>query len=273
MTAKVDDMQHRMAADVAAIEKMTKEMQANCKLMIRMAQARLRHAEQELPRFQDLRDQLADKRQSPEGAYYFASVDALCRVFEGMGEGAMIAIELSEHNLKVLERGDHDAVGQLRSPKEHLGFLTSRARYALAMASYLWLQYANGVDVLLRATTGETAIDAGSPEEEATRAGWAEALRQAMRSDRELFRLVGQIGTDLSGAQALIGWARGAFEAQAGLPAEARLARLRDPDWEKLNGSLTALSELPEKLKPYPVLSRFFQPADQLDPAAFEALS
>lgn len=233
---------------------------------LKVARERLAHAETELARSADLKARLEPSKDLPQVVEHYEKMRLLSEVHTQMQ--AMMAIEVAilERNYKEIDvipmlelRPDYpqDLNPVVVPPHTDLGYIEHRTRMDVALLDYHWYRNRRGLDVVMRAAGVELqAYEAG--EEEATQAAAAEELKQAMQGDRETAILVGKLGPELEEAYALLDWAKDSLQTLGQLPAAAKREALADPDWAKLNGRVTQLLELAERVQNVPALAPLF---------------
>lgn len=233
---------------------------------LKVARERLAHAERELERSADLKARLEPSKDLPQVVEHYEKMRLLSDVYTEMK--AMMAIEVGilEKNYKEIDqipmlelRADYpqDLNPVVQPPHLDLGYIERRTRMDVALLEYHWYRNRRGLDTVMRAAGVETpAYEAG--EEEATQAAAADALKQAMQGDKETLILVGKLGPELEEAYALLDWAKESLQTLGQLPAAAKREALADPDWAKLNGRVTQLLELAERVHTMPALAPLF---------------
>jgi hypothetical protein len=160
-------------------------------------------------------------------------------------------------NLGPLDVEPPPAVPRFPIVAEDLAYLEARARYHTITLTYHWLRNRLGLEVILRATGYEPAVTGNEVwETEVTRR--ADALRAAMKGDKDFMILAGKLGSELNDARALLDWGRGSLRTVGQLPDGPRRKALEDPDWAKLNGAMQVVLDAPERAKTFPALEQAF---------------
>jgi hypothetical protein len=140
---------------------------------------------------------------------------------------------------------------------DDLAYLEARARFHTVTLTYHWLRNRLGLEVILRATGFEPAVTGNELwESEITKR--ADALRNAMKGDKEFMILAGKLGSELNEARALLDWGRGSLRTVGQLPEGPRRKALADTDWAKLNGAVQVVLDAPDRAKTFPALEQAF---------------
>jgi hypothetical protein len=139
----------------------------------------------------------------------------------------------------------------------------------LGLALFHWMLNLDGIDMVLRATSGRSVVTFKTKVAEAPYKQRGDALKEAMAGDRPLALFVAKVGTDLADAEALIEWAKATLIRIQQLPDDAKRSALADEEWAKLNGSVSFLSSLAEKARAHAALAPHFA-EPQPGPLPFE---
>lgn len=233
---------------------------------LKVARERLAHADQELARSASLKERLEPNKDHPQVVEHYEKMRLLSEVYAEMKAMMDVEVTLLERNFKEIDaipmlelRPDYpqDLNPVVVAPHLDLGYIEHRTRMDVALLAYHWYRNRRSLDVVMRAAGVELAgYEAG--EEEATQAAAGEQLKQAMQGDREAQILVGKLGPELEEAYALLDWARDSLQTLGQLPNPARREALADPDWAKLNGRVTQILELSERVQGVPALAPLF---------------
>lgn len=231
---------------------------------IRLAEERLAYAEERLEEARAVRAQLEAYADDPEGARHLADVQALGTAFGAMRRMMEIELACHRHNMAQLEMNlqKPPANFALRMPADHLDYLEARVYMDVHMAILQLTAFLDGVDTVLRATSGDPAIVPSSDEELIARRSRASALRAGMKEHPELERLVQQLSQELQETLALLEWGKGALATLPQLPPPAQRSVLEDADWARLNGRVTYLQGVPARVAAHPELAALFPPAE-----------
>jgi hypothetical protein len=212
------------------------------------------------------RDKVAPKRD--EHPALFGRLEVLVEVFGQLANLKAAQIACYERGLAELEAIgplDSDAppagVPALPQAADDLTFLEARARLDAALLDYYWRYHAAGLEAVLRAS-GNEATPAGADEEAVN--GHVEALRQALKTDKELLIMLGRLGGELLEARALLEWGASSLKTVGQLPEGARRQALTDNDWAKLNASVQLLLTLGGRVKGIPALAALFEPLEPI---------
>lgn len=193
------------------------------------------------------------------------------RMMEIQGEYDRKNLALAEQGLELAANAGEDphvwikldqagmlAPYKFTSPLENVEFLEARAQANHYFGLQHWMNSLDGIDAILRATTGQKAIVCQTRFEEAGRAKLAEIFKQAMAEDQQLTVQMGKWGTELQETMAYFDWASNALKGLQGKPADARRAVLADPEWQKLNGRVVVLATLTERVQAFPAIAEYF---------------
>jgi hypothetical protein len=222
-----------------------------------LARQQLEAASAELARYERLRRELEPRKDHPTGAYHDRNIALMCTIQWNLKRGAERVFELCSQNVEML--GDPDAdYTAVRVPGRDPIFLETRCRLEVALGTFHWIRNANAIDALLRAFCREQIVTPQSAEEEATRAAWAEQLKEAAKADRTLFLRLTTLAAELQETRAYLVWAKDALERLDALSGEARAAVVRDADWGKLYAKIAQLNALDEHVAGQPMLARIF---------------
>lgn len=264
---KLAEAQGSLTSQVA---KLKKQFAYNQKL----AQDRLDYATKELATIEAVQKKLAAFRQHLAGSHHFNNMSLLGRVYEGVREMMTIELAAHTHNLELLEAASEtvEEAPAFRVPIEEAEYLEARCKLDLALVLFHWIQNAEGVDVLMRATVNEMAIDCQSLEEEDMRHQRAYELQSTLMRDREWAKTLGQLGLELQETRALIEWAQSNLKSIAQLPAQARKHAVSDPDWAKLNAKVLFLGDIFQRMQAFPQLAKYF-PKPEPTPLPYEQVA
>lgn len=241
---------------------------------LKLAQDRLQFATKELAAAKSTLVQLEPFRAEPEGAMHYRDVESLCKVYACVRRLMQLEVECHQHNLEQLEREWSDVPDELpfRVPQQEVGYLEVRSFLDLTLASFYCTQSVEGLDAVLRATVGLKAIQCRDAADEARCVARANALRQAMKGNKALMQLVGQLANEFQETMALLEWGQTNLRRAYELPPQEKLKALGDEDWAKLNGKVVWLGELPRKVKPFAELAPYF-PEIEPPPVPFELVA
>lgn len=148
--------------------------------------------------------------------------------------------------------------GAYQVAHEDLRYIEARAGLDVAMLAYHWFRQRYGLDLLLRIHFNERALSEADGIHEARQAENARSLQQAMTQDKDLMVLIGKLASDAQEAQALLEWGKASVKDFEALPAEVKRQRLADRDWALLNGKLTMLLGLSERVAQVSALAVHF---------------
>lgn len=242
---------------------------------IKLAQDRLAFATKEMEGARELRGKLEPHKNDPEGGMHHQNAELLFRIYGALKRMMEIEVNIHKHNLAALEELEKagqespDAISDelaLRYPEKDADYLEARVFLDVHLATFHLLSHLEGVDLLLRATSPDLkAIEPQDAEQEARLKAAAEELKAAMAGDKELAVGVTQLGNDLQEALALLEWGRATLQTIPQLPAPSKRSTLEDADWQKLNGKVVFLGELPAKAQKFPQLAGLFPPTEQVD--------
>lgn len=197
----------------------------------------------------------------PEGGFHYRSAVAFQRA--KAAEARMIEVQLDclDHNFKLAQSGPPEAWDGTGSPfrdaASEPAYALARATMDYYLAAFYWLQRLEWVDTLLRAVGHEPAIAPHNPEDEATRAERAQALKARLTADKETQIAAMRLAEELNLAQATLPWAKTALARLEVMPRAEQQVLLADPDWMKLNGAMRTLEALPQSLAALPGLADF----------------
>lgn len=239
---------------------------------VKSAQDRLAFARKELAELDDRRTKLLAHQQKAGADYLLANVDVLRLVFSSVAMMMDETIACNRHNLELVSSEQLPEQAVFRVPQHEGAFLYARSRLDLALALLGWYQYAEGIDVVLRAAVGAQAIQPRNAAEEAERAARAQALKQAVQSDRDMAILLGRLGTELQEAEALIEWAKSALARLRDQPPALKRPAFADTDWAKLNGKAVFMATLGDTVAAFPALARYF-PRQNAAPLPYDELA
>jgi hypothetical protein len=225
---------------------------------IKLAKDRLAYATRELAEVEGKGKALEPVRDRPEGAYHATNMELLRHAYASMKRMMEIQLEANQHNLAIVETDPMPTNPAYRVPDQELNYLEARGYMTVAFGMFLWIQLAEGVETILRASGQAGTIQGGTEEDEANRQAQADALRQATGKDRNLAITLGQWGSELQDAYRLIEWGKATLGRLAELSPEEKRTALEVGDWGKLNARVTFLGELPGKVKPYPAAAALF---------------
>lgn len=230
----------------------------------KLAEERLAYADQRLEEARALRTQLEAYADDPEGARHLADVQALGTVFGATRRMMEIELACHRYNLAQLEMNlqKPPADFALRLPGNDLDYMEARVYLDVHMAILQVTAFLDGVDMVLRATSGEPAIVPSSDDELVARRSRASALRAAMKEDAALEVLVQQLSAELQEAIALLEWGKGNLAKLHQLPPPAQRSVLADPDWARLNGRVNYLQGVPVRVAAHPHLAALFPAAE-----------
>ncbi|MFN3429788.1 MAG: hypothetical protein ACK46X_07530 [Candidatus Sericytochromatia bacterium] len=263
---KLADTQGALSAQVA---KLKKQFTYNQKL----AQDRLDFAVKELATIEGIQKKLAAFRQHLAGSHHFNNMSLLARVYEAVKEMMTIELAAHQHNLEVLEsESPLEEKPAFRVPVEDAEYLEARCKLDLALVLFHWIQNAEGIDVIMRATVNEMAIDCRDLEEEDMRHQRAYEMQSTLMRDREWAKTLGQIGLELQETRALIEWAQSNLKSIASLPAQARKHAVSDADWAKLNAKVLFLGDIFQRMQAFPALAKHF-PKPEPTPLPYEQVA
>lgn len=251
--------------DIAQAQAKAKQVHTQAKLrftrMLQEAQKRLAYAESELKRVEGARDGLANN-QAQRGGFHHTNMVLLAHVHGALRRMMQLQIEAYRHNLGLVSGEALPEAPKYRVPEEEVAYQEARAFFDLTTGMFTWIQLAEGIDLLLRATGSGSTVVGADAAEEAKRDAQASALMGAMADDLPLKRFVGGTGPRLAEVNQQLEWARGAMEGlrQAKGP-DAKRMLLSDPSWPKLAGAVRFLGELSEKARAFPSLQAHFPEA------------
>jgi hypothetical protein len=209
------------------------------------------------------RDAAEPHKDRPEGLEMFARMSLVAEIYLQFGRMKEREIAVYQESINLVDNlGPLDvepppAVPRFPIVAEDLAYLEARARYHTITLTYHWLRNRLGLEVILRATGYEPAVTGNEVwETEVTRR--ADALRAAMKGDKDFMILAGKLGSELNDARALLDWGRGSLRTVGQLPDGPRRKALEDPDWAKLNGAMQVVLDAPERAKTFPALEQAF---------------
>ncbi|MFP5503335.1 MAG: hypothetical protein ACLGIN_12675 [Candidatus Sericytochromatia bacterium] len=257
---------------IAHIEKQAGKAKQRFATVIKTAGDRLKYAEEQLAKIEEVRQKLADHQDDPEGRYHGVNMELLHRVFTATKKMMEIQIHCATQNMAASETISPLEETRLLFPEDSAEFMEARSRADVCMALFYWNDMLHGIDAIMRVTVNEPVIDCQSTEEEEARAKLADELREAMKADKNLAMLMQQLGSELHETTALLDWAKDTLRSLKDLPAESRRSLLQDPDWAKVNGKVILLGELGTKVKAYPLLAELI-PEEEQTPLPFEPWS
>lgn len=197
----------------------------------------------------------------PEGNFHYKCALAFQRAKAAEGRMIEIQLECIAHNAQLATSGppeNWDGEGSpFRDAASEPAYGVARATMDYYLAGFFWLQRLELSDALLRAVGHEGAIVAHNPEEEATRAERAAALKAILMAEKETQIAAVRLAEELNLAQAILPWAKTALARLELMPAAEQRVMLADPDWNKLNGAMRALEALPGAIAALPGLADF----------------
>jgi hypothetical protein len=209
------------------------------------------------------RDAAEATKDTPEGLEIHARMSLVSEIHLQLGRMKEREIAVYQQCLDLLagvgplDRDPPPAVPSFPAVQDDLAYLEARARYHTITLTYHWLRNRLGLEVLLRATGNEPAVTGNELwEGEVTKR--ADALRNAMKGDKDFMILVGKLGAELNDARALLDWGRSSLRTMSQLPEGPRRKALQDPDWAKLNGAMEVVLDAPERAKTFPALDQSF---------------
>jgi hypothetical protein len=276
-----EEARAKLEEAVAYVGKQVSKAKKQFAYNIKLAQDRLAYANKEVEGAKEMRSKLEPHRADPEGAHHYNNSELLVRVYSATKRMMELEVGIHKHNLAVVE--DLEKKGEeapdtitgelpLRYPDQDPDYLEARVFLDVHLAMFHVLSHLEGVDLLLRVTSDQKAIEPQSEEEEAQRQAGADALKAAMKDNRELAVLVTQLGNDLAEALALLEWGKATLATIPQLPGPAKKAALEDTDWQKLNGKVVFLGELPAKAQKFPELAGLF-PAEEVEPLPYDMVA
>lgn len=226
-----------------------------------LARASLARVEEELAALEAQRGRLERYKDHPEGGYHYLNILALCRAKAAHRKLLQIELACLEHNMGLATGGPpEDWEGEsspFRDAEADPGYGLARATMDYYLAGFYWLRHLEHADALLRAAGDEPAVRPHNEAEEALRAERAEKLQAIAKADPEAQKALVRLTEDMRLAQALLPWAKEALAGLEAQPAAERRRSLQDPDWNKLNGVMHALENLPAALAAVPALAEF----------------
>lgn len=249
----------------------TKLAQDSIAPALKVARERLQEAEGQLQATSALREQLEPHKANPSAAEHYERMRLLEQMYAQMKAYAHAEIQVWEKNLAQLasvpvngtvEDFTSPAEPELCLPAADPNYLLHRTLLDVALLAYHWHRNRVAIDAILRAAGKETRAFEPDAETEATLAGKVNELRQLAASDMELAMLLGSLAASFEETFALLDWGQSSAKTLAQLPAAARKSSLEDPDWAKLNGGLTHLLDVRNRVAKKPSLVALFAEED-----------
>lgn len=221
------------------------------------ARQQLGHAQRELAPMQAALDKL--KAKDDAGSRYVAnSLELMVLVHESTVRLMTLQAECAEANTKALQAAGPQGDFKLKLAHEQPEFLEYYHLRNLSMGSFLAGQYPDGIDIVARAANGAPLMPEASPQEATARQAAADALRAASEADDELAKQLRYLGEEFAGLMALLEWGQITWRrASKAAPAD-KLQLLQDADWDKFNGKVQLLQELPNRVAAQPELAKLF---------------
>lgn len=249
-------------AALAQAQAKAKQLQTQAKLrftrMVQEGQKRLLLAEEELKRVEAARESLAQEA-GQLGGFHHSNMVLLAHVHGALRRMMQLHVEAHRHNLALVSGEVLPDRPQYRVPEEEVPYQEARAFFDLTSGMFLWIQQAEGIDLVLRLTGAGQALVGATADEEAERAKLVADLQAQAAGDEALRRFVTGLGPELAQADQRLAWARAGMESlrQAKGP-DAKAALLGDPGWLQLAKGVHLLGALSTKARAHPALAPHF---------------
>jgi hypothetical protein len=267
-----EEAKQHLADARAALDKEVKKAKQMFSQNIKLADDRLQFATKRLAETEETRDKVAEHKDHPEGQFHLYNLELLCRVYGATKTMMEIEKACNQTNLAIVESEEPQENPVFAIPAENAQYMEARARIDYHMGIFLWRSIIEGVDVVMRASLDQKAVNSQTDEEETWRQGNVAELKAAMAGDRELAVFVGQAGSELQETQALIEWAGSSLGTVRQLAPDAKKGYLEDADWAKLNAKVLYLTELTDKAQAFPTLAKHF-PVPEPAPLPYEQIA
>jgi hypothetical protein len=267
----MEEAQKKLAELKDQLNQATKAAHESIAPALKVARERHQEAEMELKTARELREQLEPHKADLVLGEHHERMRLLEVMYAQMKVYAQAEIQVWERNLAQLalvplngqvEDYTSPPEPELCLPVADPNYLLHRTLLDVALLAYHWHRNRAAIEVVLRAAEKETSVYQPAADHHEAFAGQVAEVKQAAAADRDLAVLTGSLASTFEETYALLDWGQSRANTLAQLPPAARKTSLDDPDWAKLNGGLTHLLDVKNRVAAHPRLAALFAEED-----------